>query len=219
MIGFVGLTHLGIVSSVVTASKGFQVMGFDTDKALVQAMSQGKLESSEKGLQELLVQNRSRLKFTSDLLGLSQCNMIVFSLDVPTDSQNHSDLMPLRTLVESVEACVSQDTVLVIMSQVPPGFTRREAQRIRLEGGSALPVIYQAETLILGSAVERALHPERSPHGRASLASRLPSHEGSIARRRNGMNISSAQPLSAPPSKWSSPPPPKGLGPSRRALA
>jgi UDPglucose 6-dehydrogenase len=50
--------------------------------------------------------------------------------------------------------------ILVVLSQVPPGFTRRIADRIR-KVRPDLTVIYQVETLIFGRAVERAMQPER----------------------------------------------------------
>ena len=53
------------------------------------------------------------------------------------------------------------DALLVILCQVPPGFTR-------LIAWPASQLYYQVETLIFGRAVERALHPERFIVGCAS---------------------------------------------------
>ena len=57
--------------------------------------------------------------------------------------------------------------VMVILSQVPPGFTRglSRAEGVRY---------YQVETLIFGRAIERALHPERFIIGCADPAVPLP---------------------------------------------
>jgi UDPglucose 6-dehydrogenase len=59
---------------------------------------------------------------------------------------------------------------LVILCQVPPGFTRgiRELPHDR--------VIYQVETLVFGRAVERALHPERFIVGCDEPSEPLPAH-------------------------------------------
>ena len=54
MIGFIGLSHLGIVYSLATAAKGFEVLGFDPDPALCAGLSAGKLPVCEPGLEELL---------------------------------------------------------------------------------------------------------------------------------------------------------------------
>jgi len=60
-----------------------------------------------------------------------------------------------------------EDAVIVILSQVPPGFTRS-----RLRTGHFLH--YQVETLIFGRAVERALYPERFIIGCADPTTPLP---------------------------------------------
>src|SRR6185503_19829635 len=56
---------------------------------------------------------------------------------------------------------------LVILSQVPPGFTRARQR-------SGLRLYYQVETLIFGRAVERAIHPERFIVGCADPSEDIP---------------------------------------------
>ena len=50
---------------------------------------------------------------------------------------------------------------MILLSQVPPGFTRKLASELILSNDRELQLFYQVETLIFGRAVERALHPER----------------------------------------------------------
>ena len=54
------------------------------------------------------------------------------------------------------------DAVMVILCQVPPGFTRS------LHFLPAARLYYQVETLVFGRAVERAMQPERYIIGCAS---------------------------------------------------
>ena len=42
VIGFAGLTHLGLNSAVVTASKGFPVVGYHNDAFMVALLNSGK---------------------------------------------------------------------------------------------------------------------------------------------------------------------------------
>ena len=63
-------------------------------------------------------------------------------------------MAPVKAMVERARRSLSADAVLIVLSQVPPGFTR------------ALPIApaqlyYQVETLVFGRAVERASRPER----------------------------------------------------------
>lgn len=61
------------------------------------------------------------------------------------------------------------DVPVVLMSQVPPGFTRRWGGNIFGEN-----LFYQADTLIMNCAFERALKPERHIVGCAQSAAPLP---------------------------------------------
>lgn len=162
MIGFAGLSHLGIVSSITTASKGFEVVAYDPDVAVCETLSGGALPILEPGLSELLIANRFRIQFTHQVADLSACRLIYFSTDVPTDEHDHSDLSCLYRLLDEVVTQAPPEATLVILSQVPPGFTRKFVDRLAQRyDDCAFRVFYQVETLIFGRAVERALHPER----------------------------------------------------------
>jgi UDPglucose 6-dehydrogenase len=162
MIGFAGLSHLGIVSSIATAAKGFEVVAYDPDASLCAALGQGRLPVSEPGLPDLLAANRTRIRFSADPAELGRCQVIYLSKDVPTDQDNRSDLTAFDPLVKQMVQWAAPGAALVVLCQVPPGFTRRLAGRLpdsaRTKG---LQLLYQVETLIFGRAVERALYPER----------------------------------------------------------
>ncbi len=154
VVGFAGMTHLGLVSAAAAAEKGFPVVAFDPDPGRVDPLRRGELPVVEPGLPELLAGNRERLALTSEAAALAPCDLVYVAPDVPTDDTGASDLAPLHALLDAVDAAVPVETLLVVLSQVPPGFTRglrRPAARR----------FYQVETLIFGRAVERALHPER----------------------------------------------------------
>ena len=160
MIGFVGLSHLGIVSSIAAAAKGFEVTAYDPDGSLCTALDRGRPPLFEPNLTELLATVRPRLRFTADPAELARCGVIYFSQDVPTDAGNHSQLGEFPGRIESIARLAPPDAVLVILSQVPPGFTRQISERLR-QTRPDLTLHYQVETLIFGRAVERAMQPER----------------------------------------------------------
>ncbi len=167
VIGFAGMTHLGLVSGICAAEKGFRVIGFDPDSARTSALARGELPVSEPRLPELLQKNIGHLLFTSDAAALSACDVVYVAPDVPTDDQGGSDLASINDMLEAVFVATRDDAVIVVLSQVPPGFTRS-----KLRSGKIL--YYQVETLIFGRAVERALQPERYIVGCADPSRPLP---------------------------------------------
>jgi UDPglucose 6-dehydrogenase len=161
------MTHLGLCSAIAAASKGFDTLGFDTDAALVGRLETGKLPVVEPELDDLLRDNRARMAFSADPARLKDCDLVYVAPDVPTDDSGGSDLSGLDRLLELVLANTRADAVVVVLSQVPPGYTRARQRAGRL-------VYYQVETLVFGRAVERATKPERYIVGAPDPAKPLP---------------------------------------------
>jgi UDPglucose 6-dehydrogenase len=166
-VAFVGMTHLGLVSAVGTACKGVTVLGVDRDPQLIARLQAGRLPVLEPGLDDALSANGLRQRFSANLADLGACDVVYIAPDVPTDDHGQSDLSGIRTLIDEVRRHLAPQAVLVVMCQVPPGFTR------------ALPVApdrlyYQVETLVFGRALERVTQPERFIVGCADPKRPLP---------------------------------------------
>ncbi len=80
----------------------------------------------------------------------AECDLVFVTEDVESDD----DLGPLRGLIDTVLALLPENTPLVIVSQVVPGFTRPWLKR-------HARTYYQVDTLIMSCALERAMNPER----------------------------------------------------------
>ena len=167
VVGFVGMTHLGLNSAVAGAERGFQMICFDPDPALASRLERGEMPVVEPELDALVAKNRAAITFTADPARLRDCDVVYVAPDVATDDEGRSDLTMINTLLDLAFDRTRPETVLVVLSQVPPGYTRA-----RQRPGRTL--IYQVETLIFGRAVERALHPERTIIGLAEGDQSLP---------------------------------------------
>jgi UDPglucose 6-dehydrogenase len=170
-VGVAGLTHLGLVSAAAFAARGLPVVGFDADPGVVEEIGSGRLPVFEPGLAELLA-GAQRLRFSAAASDLGACDVVYVALDVATSDDGRSDLGPLATLIESVWPHIDGAATVVVLSQVPPGYTRRLA-RERASAPRGPAVYYQVETLIFGRAVERAMAPERFMVGCADPAQPL----------------------------------------------
>jgi len=161
-IGFVGMSHLGIISCVGSASKNFKVIGFDGNLELVKTLEAGNFPIDEPNLVTLFESNREKIEFTSNLSRVSECDLIYISLDVATDDNGLSSLDGIEDLISSVSSFINKDSYIVILSQVPPGFSRKIQNKLNVN------LAYQVETLVFGNALERFLAPERFIVGLAS---------------------------------------------------
>lgn len=167
-VGFAGMTHLGLISALAAADRGHVVVGFDPDEAKTAALGRGILPVDEPGLPALFEKHAKHVTFTARIDALSTCDLVYIARDTATDDAGASDVSSITALIDLVIPALRADAILVVLSQVPPGFTRSidwpAAQRF-----------CQVETLVFGRAVARALEPERFIVGCAEPSATLPS--------------------------------------------
>jgi UDPglucose 6-dehydrogenase len=155
VVGFAGMTHLGLVSATAVAGRGFPTICYDANPTLIAHIASGTLPISEPGLDDLMRSNGERQSFTASITDLDKCDIVYVAPDVPTDDRGVSDLSGIRDLIDRVVAVLGPHALMVVLCQVPPGFTRA------LTAPSLSRRYYQVETLVFGRAIERACKPER----------------------------------------------------------
>src|SRR5262249_40775190 len=85
VVGFAGMTHLGIVSAAAMAARGFDVVGYDPDESLTARLDRHDLPVLEPDLDRPTAANRERICFTDDVGDLARCAVVYIAADVPTD--------------------------------------------------------------------------------------------------------------------------------------
>ena len=126
-VNVVGLGKLGAPLAAVLASRGFDVIGLDVNKVLVDALNAGKMPIIEPQLNELLAANRQRLSATMDANEAVQKSDASFVI-VPTPSDstgffsNRFVLQAMATLGRALRNKQGYHLV-VITSTVMPGTT------------------------------------------------------------------------------------------------
>ena len=153
-IAYCGLTHLGLCSMAAAVSKKFKVIGYDNDNEKIKKLINGDFKITEPNLINTLKSKKYYLKFTNNINDINHCDIIYISLDVETSSTGESDLNKVQNLISKVINNLKQPKIIVILSQVYPGFTRNIL-------AAEHQLFYQVETLIFGNALQRAINPER----------------------------------------------------------
>ena len=153
-IGFVGMSHLGLNYLAATSEKGFSVIGFDNDKDKIHKIKKRTLDLSEPNLWNLINKNSNKIIFSDNFKNLKSCDLVFISQDIETDKKGKAKLIKLKKLINTAILNISKNAILIILSQVKPGFMRKiKFDKSRL--------YYQVETLVFGKAIERAINPER----------------------------------------------------------
>ena len=124
-IGYVGLTHLGLIYSLASAKKGFEVFAFDYNQKLISEINMNKINIQEPKLNFMIKKYKKNIKFTDNFNDLNKCSIVFFSYDTPTNKNLESDFHFIRNKLNKTISKLSHNISLVILSQVIPGFTEK----------------------------------------------------------------------------------------------
>ena len=77
VVGFAGMTHLGIVAAVAAAERGFVVRGYDADERMAERLNRHDLPILDPDLGQLLAKKRDRICFTATARDLASCDVSI----------------------------------------------------------------------------------------------------------------------------------------------
>jgi len=160
-VGFVGLTH-----AAVMAVFGHKVVAYDLNKEKIKAFNSRKKENIEryifeKNLSDMIIEQKSRLTFTTDPKSLIDCDILFMCLPTPYKETGESDLSFLFSAADTIADILKdrQEFVLFVdKSTVPIGTANKLHLFLQSKGLKNFDVASNPEFLPEGDAVASALH-------------------------------------------------------------
>ncbi|MBR5167437.1 MAG: nucleotide sugar dehydrogenase [Salinivirgaceae bacterium] len=146
----IGLGYVGLPLARLFSTK-YETVGFDMNKARVDALMQGHdatLEVSDELLQSAI---KGGFRCTADIEQIRDCNFYVVAVPTPVDKDNNPDLTPLYGASETIGKVISKGDIVVYESTVYPGVTEEEC----------IPVIEKVSGLKLNIDFFAGYSPER----------------------------------------------------------
>ena len=160
-----GLWHLGTVISACLASVGHKVVGLDTDQRTIDGLNHGKAAVFEPGLDDFLKTGIAKqgLRFTTVIAdAAADAEVLWVAFDTPVDDDDRADVEFVLNQIESVLPVLSDDTVVLVSSQMPVGSIRRLEAFVRDNlANKPLRFACSPENLRLGKALDVFLKPDR----------------------------------------------------------
>ena len=163
MITFLGLSHLSLCYSAAALCHGKKVLILDHEKE-VDLFNKKKNQIYEPGLTNILNKFSKNFKLSCDFKNIKNSKLIFLAKDIKTDKNNNVLLEETKQLIKKVK--IKKNKILIIMNQVPVGFTRNIKWNKNL-------LYHFVETLIFGQAIKRALNPERLIIGKNRINNKI----------------------------------------------
>jgi UDPglucose 6-dehydrogenase len=173
-ISVIGTGHLGAVHAVCLAELGHEVLGVDTDSAMIAALAEGRVPFHEPGLTSLLIGGLSagRLRFSTALADAATFADVHFvCVGTPQlPGSLRADLGHLEAVIDRLAPNLTRDCLVVGKSTVPVGTAARLAARLAtlIPNGLNVSLAWNPEFLREGNAVQDTLRPDRLVVGVAS---------------------------------------------------
>ncbi len=147
-VAVIGLGYVGLPVAVAFARAGFEVTGFDIDRARVAELRRGEDRTREVDADALL---GSGLRPTHEAAALRAADFFIVTVPTPIDEALQPDLSALMAASRTVGSALKRGDIVVYESTVYPGSTEEDC----------LPVLERTSGLVGGRDFTVAYSPER----------------------------------------------------------
>lgn len=164
-IGIVGLGRLGLPMAVFYASRGFDVVGIDSNRKVIRDIGNGMSPIGEPNLQRLLNRYERRINATIDYRELMDSDIIFIIVPTPSDNEGRFSSDYVIGAVENIASILkngnSRLPLIVVTSTVMPNTMDREVlPLLKRMTKRDVPVCYNPEFIALGSVINDMRNPD-----------------------------------------------------------
>ncbi len=145
--GFVGLT-LG----AVLAEHQHEIIGVDTNEAIVEKLRKNKSHFHEEGLDELLEKNKERISFYKEIP--KKADVYIISVGTPLDSEKKVRMDYIQSAAKMISEHLEGKELIILRSTVKIGTSREIIKPILDKTGKEYYLAFCPERTIEGKAVK-----------------------------------------------------------------
>jgi UDPglucose 6-dehydrogenase len=157
---FLGLTHIGQVFSLGWSQKIGNCSVYDFNTKNLEKFKSGELTDEEPRLKELFKKNKKKINICKSKKEILRFKNIFLTLDTPLTKNGSPKITYIEEYLKNCLNYLSKNINLIITSQVYCGFCDDLKKNI-FKSRQDINIIYMAETLVMGKALERFIYPER----------------------------------------------------------
>ena len=117
----VGLGYIGLPTALLFAVSGYEVVGVDIKRSIIEKVNRKVMPFDEKGLQELLIKAIDSHRFRASTTP-EKADVFIIAVPTPFDKKNRmADLGYVIEATKSIASLLEKGNLVIIESTVPPG--------------------------------------------------------------------------------------------------
>lgn len=154
-VAIIGFGYIGSVIGSVLADKGVRVKGIEQNQRIIDAVAHAETPFSEPGLDALIKSTTAsgNLTVSRDMETIKDCNVFVVTVGTPLSENFDPDISQISQAVQSITPYITDDSIVIIKSTVPP-FTTRDVVYPILKKTANVKLAFSPERLAEGRAIE-----------------------------------------------------------------
>ncbi|BBM84930.1 UDP-glucose dehydrogenase family protein [Candidatus Uabimicrobium amorphum] len=171
-VSIVGTGYVGLVTGVLFADKGHDVLCIENNRHKLQKLQNGQVPFYEPGLQELMTKNKSRLRFSDSIEeGVKHAKAIFVAVGTPALASGEPDMTYIERVAMEIAQYLDGYRLIVEKSTVPVHTSEKIHETIKrfAPQGVEFEVASNPEFLREGQALEDAFNPDRIVFGVPSV--------------------------------------------------
>ena len=169
-IAILGSGYVGLVTGVCFADVGFEVTCVDADAKKISKLNSFEAPFFEPGLGDLLLKNKSKMKFANSFAEHVNANDLIFiAVGTPEGKNGEAQIDAVYDTFRQICALAKKDLIVVVKSTVPVGTANALKAIAREQTTFQIDVLSNPEFLRQGSAIRDFQNPDRVVIGTDSI--------------------------------------------------
>lgn len=160
----VGLGYIGLPTAALAATAGHEVVGVDTNSAIVKALNNGMPHIKERGLAELAKQMVAEGRLYARET-VTEADVFIVAVPTPITDQKTADLSYVRQASLSIVPHLRPESLFVVESTIPPRCTEEVIipilEQSSLTAGVDFHVAHCPERVIPGNIMHELVYNDR----------------------------------------------------------
>lgn len=160
----VGIGYIGLPTAAIFAQTGFDVLGYDVNRSVVDALNQGQITIEEPQLGEIVSQVVTSGKLRASTT-IEPADAFFIAVPTPINVDNSADLSYIKQACHTILKVLKAGDIVVLESTSPPGTTNdvvvKILERSGLKIGCDIFVAHTPERVIPGRILEELVQNSR----------------------------------------------------------
>ena len=150
-----GAGHVGLPLALVFAHKNLNVLVYDINSSVLDAIRSGEMPHMEKGAEPILqeVLDKKRLVLTDKAEQITHASTIIITIGTPIDEFMNPTFSMMKECIDNLLPYLHDEQLLILRSTVYPGTTKWLARYLKSKNKN-IDVAFCPERVVQGQAIE-----------------------------------------------------------------